>query len=127
MSRKVGNYGEKLAQWYIAERKGYRITARNIYSRFGEIDLIAQDGDQVVFVEVKYRIIKGYAQNCGLPEDYVDRYKLKKLKRTILYYISKKNIQNFRIDVCSITHNKEMGKIFFRYHMALSDQRNHMM
>ncbi|MBP5618294.1 MAG: YraN family protein, partial [Clostridia bacterium] len=50
----TGERGEKLAARYL-RRKGYRILERNFQTRFGEIDLIARKGDQLVFVEVKTR------------------------------------------------------------------------
>jgi putative endonuclease len=58
-----GRLGENLAVTYL-EELGYRILERNFrYSRIGEIDIIAQEGDEVVFVEVKL------TQHCfsGIP------------------------------------------------------------
>jgi putative endonuclease len=54
MNYTKGSEGEQWCLHYL-ERKGYRIVARNFHSRWGEIDLIAQDGEFVVFVEVKTR------------------------------------------------------------------------
>jgi len=47
-----GRQGETLAAGFL-EEKGYRILARNFRSRFGEVDIIAQKDETVVFVEVK--------------------------------------------------------------------------
>ncbi len=49
-----GSRGERLAA-RLLKQKGYRILARNCRSRWGELDLIARDGDTIVFVEVKTR------------------------------------------------------------------------
>ena len=49
-----GKRGETLAAAFL-QRKGCRVLRRNVRNRFGEIDLIVQDGDEVVFVEVKTR------------------------------------------------------------------------
>lgn len=49
-----GAWGERAAQDFLA-RKGYRILDANFRTRFGEIDIIAQDGKYIVFVEVKTR------------------------------------------------------------------------
>jgi putative endonuclease len=50
----LGEEGERLARKFL-ERRGYRIIASNYRTRMGEIDLIAEDGQTLVFVEVKAR------------------------------------------------------------------------
>ena len=52
--RRLGAFGERLATAHL-EAKGYRIRARNYRCREGEIDIVAQDGDTLVFVEVRTR------------------------------------------------------------------------
>ena len=52
--RSVGRDGEEHAAGHL-ERLGYRLLARNVRTRFGEIDLIAYDGQTIVFAEVKTR------------------------------------------------------------------------
>lgn len=52
--RRLGAFGERLAAAYL-EAKGYRIDARNYRCREGEIDIVAQDGQTLVFVEVRTR------------------------------------------------------------------------
>ena len=54
LNRKLGREGELAAASYL-RRKGIRILARNFHCNSGEIDLIARDGDTLVFVEVKTR------------------------------------------------------------------------
>lgn len=49
-----GQEGESAAERYL-RHKGYRIVARNLRSRVGELDLVAEDGQVLVFVEVKAR------------------------------------------------------------------------
>ena len=49
-----GQAGESAAEEYL-RRKGYRIVARNLRSPLGELDLVAEDGQVLVFVEVKAR------------------------------------------------------------------------
>jgi len=53
-ARETGQVGENLAVRYL-QRQGLRILSRNFSCRRGEIDLIAADGDELVFVEVRYR------------------------------------------------------------------------
>ena len=52
--KELGYFGEKVVAYYL-ERKGYRILKRNFCIRGGEIDIIAQKGDIIAFVEVKTR------------------------------------------------------------------------
>ena len=52
--QEAGKHGEDLAEAEL-RRRGYAILARRYRTRFGEIDIVAQDGDVVVFVEVKAR------------------------------------------------------------------------
>lgn len=71
----LGNLGEKLAREYLAA-KGYAICEENWHSGKYEIDIIAQDGLQLVIVEVKTRSTNEF----GNPEDFVTP---KKIQRTI--------------------------------------------
>ena len=52
--RKVGGWYEKIAANYL-EKNGLQIKVMNYRCKLGKIDLIARDGDELVFVEVKYR------------------------------------------------------------------------
>lgn len=79
--RETGMVWEQAAAEYL-ERQGYRIVEKNFYSRYGEIDLIAEDGETLVFVEVKYRS----GTKIQSPEEAVDRKKQKKICRTADYY-----------------------------------------
>lgn len=63
--RAFGRKGELIAMNYLA-RRGYRILATNYYCRFGELDIVAQKGETLVFVEVKCRrSIDGFEQAVG--------------------------------------------------------------
>lgn len=68
--RAVGAHYEERAADYLKEA-GYRILARNFQNRTGEIDIIARDGEYLVFVEVKYRADGA----CGSPLEAVDSRK----------------------------------------------------
>ena len=54
LTRLLGNRGERLAAKFLA-RKGIRILRRQHKMPSGELDIIAMDGDRIVFVEVKTR------------------------------------------------------------------------
>ena len=69
--REFGTSVEKAVAEYL-EKKGFRILEHQYQSPFGEIDLVCQDGDEVVFVEVKAR----QTSTFGYPEESVTRQKL---------------------------------------------------
>ena len=77
-----GKDGEDAACRYF-KRKGYRIVARNVHSRFGEIDIIAEDGAYLCFVEVKTRAPDAIAR----PAEFVDSKKQQKLRLTAQLYL----------------------------------------
>lgn len=80
--REKGFFYEGIAAEYL-KKKGYRIIARNYYTRFGELDLIARDGDYLVFVEVKYRA----GCCCGHPLEAVNRNKIRHIRRSAQLYL----------------------------------------
>lgn len=55
--RAIGEWGETLAQQFL-ERHGYTIVTRNFFTRWGEIDIIARQGDTWIFIEVKLRTVR---------------------------------------------------------------------
>ena len=80
--QRLGNYGELLAR-QILEDRGYRILHRRYKTRYGEIDLIARDGNQLVFIEVKTRMSKAF----GTGLDAVTKQKRIHLLRTAYCYL----------------------------------------
>jgi putative endonuclease len=95
----VGQAGEELARDFLA-RQGYEIIDKNFRTRFGEIDIVAKEGDIFVFVEVKAR--RGIS--FGLPEEAVTFRKQNKIVRMGLWYLREKHLEDvsWRIDVISI-------------------------
>lgn len=83
-SRLLGRWGEERAAEYLRD-KGFTIRAANWRCRFGEIDLIADDGVYLCFVEVKLRKSAFY----GTPGAYVTRRKQEKLRTSALLYLSR--------------------------------------
>lgn len=98
-SRAVGaNYEEKAAQYL--ETCGYQMRERNFRCRMGEIDLIAEEGGYLVFIEVKYRS----GIRTGEPQEAVNYRKQRKICRTASYYCLKNKIplkQPCRFDVAA--------------------------
>ena len=91
--------GEQLAAVYL-KKKGLTIVERNYRCFIGEIDIIARDGETIVFVEVKSRRSSGF----GDPASSVDIRKQKKLSKVALAYVGEHNLENrrARFDVISI-------------------------
>ncbi|OGS19796.1 MAG: YraN family protein [Elusimicrobia bacterium RIFOXYA2_FULL_40_6] len=98
----IGRQGEDEAVKHLLEN-GYLISDRNFKTRFGEIDIIAFDKNEIVFVEVKKRTGAAY----GIAQSAVDFRKQRKLAKMAFYYIKTKHFynRNFRFDVLAITDN----------------------
>lgn len=79
--RAVGTEQERRAAAYLREQ-GYKIIASNFRCRYGEIDLIAKDGEYLVFVEVKYRTDSA----AGEPQEAVGRRKQERICRSATCY-----------------------------------------
>jgi putative endonuclease len=72
----LGRRGERAAEKYL-RRCGYRIVERNFRAAGAEIDIVAMDGETLVFVEVKTR----RSRDAGAPEEAVDERKQKQIRR----------------------------------------------
>ena len=84
----LGKWGEDLATAYL-EQKGYTIVERDWKSGRRDIDIIAIDGNTVVFVEVKTRKNSVF----GEPEEAIDFHKLQNLQQAIDHYVKYKHIR----------------------------------
>lgn len=95
----LGKLGERLATNAL-ERRGYRIVERNFRCRAGEIDLVAEEGLDLVFVEVKTR----RGTSWGLPEEAVNDRKARKLRQVAGHYLELHNLPEcaWRIDVVAV-------------------------
>ena len=106
---RIGILGEDLGQKYLLD-KGYVIIERNFRKPWGELDIIAKDGNGIlVFVEVKtlYNNVSRETYSNLTPEDNLTRSKLFKLQKTALLYVGHNqdliNDKGFRIDLLAIT------------------------
>ncbi len=95
----LGPAGEKVAARHL-RRAGYRIVARNYTCPAGEIDVIALDGDTLVFVEVKTRCRADLAD----PEVNITAHKRRQLTHVARYYLAEKSAQErpSRFDVVAV-------------------------
>jgi len=94
-----GKRSEIIAADYL-KNKGYKILETNYKNKIGEIDIIAQDEDYLVFVEVKARL----SQAFGHPFDAIDGRKQQKIRAVASIYLmkNKKYGTNCRFDAISI-------------------------
>ncbi len=79
----LGRWGEAAAAEYL-KKKGFRLLAAGWHCRFGEVDLLVEDGQYLVFVEVKLRKSAAFAQ----AREFVDVRKQNKLRTTAQMYLS---------------------------------------
>lgn len=105
MDRKaLGALGEKKAVEYLKKRR-YRIRETNFRCRAGEIDIVAQDKDYLVFVEVRTRT----GSDFGTPEESVNAAKKERLVSVALTYLqTHRNLPSlWRFDVVAIEADPE--------------------
>ncbi len=97
--KELGAKGEEIAVRYL-QRQGYRILERNYRIKLGEIDIIAEQGADLVFIEVKTRSDTLF----GSPFDSVTVPKQRQLSKVALAYISKCGCHNrpARFDVVGV-------------------------
>lgn len=97
-TQKTGALGESFAAGYY-EKNGFKIVARNYHSRYGEIDVIAENDFYIVFCEVKTRSVNAVVR----PSDNVGKAKIKKLTLTAMKYLSDSgNDKQPRFDVFEV-------------------------
>ena len=111
IKRKLGDLGEKIAEKYLRE-KNYQILKKNYQKRWGEIDIIAKENQEIVFIEVKTRT-KNKSDFYGQPQDSVNFFKQQKLIKTAKTYLFENDYSsqtNWRIDVIAIKLNEQNGK-----------------
>ena len=104
--REVGARQESRAAEYL-ESLGYNIPVRNFRCRFGEIDLIAWDGDILCLGEDKTRT----NLQMGLPREYVTPVKQRRIKKTALFYLAAHDLDcPARFDVAEVYAEKPGDK-----------------
>ena len=100
----LGRKGEKLAAEYL-KKQGCKIVKRNYKTPFGEADIIAQDKDEIVFVEVKTRI----GDKFGTPREAVTKTKQQRYyKIAECYWLKTGEEPNARFDVAEVLATGEI-------------------
>ena len=110
---RLGKWGEEHARRYLGG-ESYKVSATNYRSRWGEVDIIAQLGEEMVFVEVKTR--RGVV--FGTPEQSVTAAKFQRLIATAQDYLQKNSLEQAprRADMISISLG-DQGKLLRLEHL----------
>jgi len=103
-----GKEAEKAAVAFL-KTQGYKIRECNYRTRFGEIDIIAQDKDVICFVEVKAR----HSLDLGSPEEAVFPRKQKQISKTAIHYLKMNKLleQAARFDVLALLYKDNRPQI----------------
>jgi len=111
--KKLGFLAEGIARHYLI-KKGYKILAANYKMNFGEIDIIAQKDDMVVFTEVKANIKLYEGLEPELRVDYKKQNKL--IKLATAYMLNKKMTDTgWRLDIISVVFDSENKKAHIKH------------
>ena len=104
----LGKLGEELALKKV-KRLGYKCIARNYRCALGEIDLIAKDGDCLVFIEIKTR----RGRSLGSIKEAIDKRKKRQLSKVALAYLKSNDSCDVksRFDVVAISLNQDKEQI----------------
>lgn len=99
IKKELGNLGEQLAVEFL-EKNQYKIIKRNFFCRQGEIDIIAKDKKEIVFIEVKTRTSNKY----GRPSESVNTVKQFRMYNSAKYFLYKYNLfeECIRFDVIEV-------------------------
>lgn len=115
--KSLGQIGEDIAAKYL-KKKGYKILDRNYCNtlgrRLGEIDIIARRNGEIVFVEVKTRILQ---EKTVLPEENINPAKLHKLSKIANAYIKSNKLWDgpFHFDAISVLYDEVEKKAQVRH------------
>jgi putative endonuclease len=119
--KNIGKLGEDLALKYLVSKK-YSILDKNyipqeiLGRQIGEIDIIAQKDDQIVFFEVKT-----LSKNQNFyPEQKINQNKLAKIIKSAKYWLTKNKAKNWRIDVIALELDKERNKAIVRHYKNIT-------
>ena len=102
----VGKQGELLAREFL-QKAGYALLAANYSTRQGELDIVAQDGNDVVFIEVKAR----RSRRFGTAAEAVTWRKRQHIMATALFFLQKERprCKSYRFDVIEVYLSESGG------------------
>lgn len=97
-NRAIGTHYETMGQEYL-QKQGYHFIERNVYTPFGEIDLIMSKEGIYYFIEVKYRSNQKY----GTCKDAMTSKKLLHMKRSVIFYRKQHHISAYHLCILAVT------------------------
>lgn len=113
----LGDRAEEAAVNFL-RKTGFKILDRNFQSsRYGEIDIVARDKKQLVFIEVKSKS----SEDFGLPEEEFTSFKKAHLRRAIQNYFWVKSLEtdNWRVDLVAVDFSKDINQPEIRHHIGV--------
>ena len=96
-NQRIGKWGEEVAAGFLV-RRGCEIVARNARTPHGEIDIVARQGDVILFVEVKTRT----SNKMGLPEESITPRKREHMLAAADHYAAEHEIDHWQMDVVAV-------------------------
>ena len=100
----LGKKGEALAEKFL-KKQGLKILEKNFRTPFGEADLIASFGDEIIFIEVKTRV----GDSFGLPSEGVTPQKKERYYKIATFYgLTTKEEPNARFDIIEVYDGKKI-------------------
>ncbi|HUY05487.1 MAG TPA: YraN family protein [Candidatus Paceibacterota bacterium] len=118
--KEVGALGENVAAEYL-RRHGFRIRDRNIARKTGELDIIAEQGDTLHFVEVKTNLVDEFPDDAGTGDAYdpsqnLHEAKIRKVARTGEWYVLEKDWEGeWQVDGVLVWLRRRDGMAKVRY------------
>lgn len=108
LAHRFGREAETLASVYL-ESLGYRILERNVRTPYGEIDIVARDGETLVIVEVKAR----HSRRYGTPQEALTPLKRTRIRDAALAYLQSQNIFHLpcRFDVITLEVRRDQTSL----------------
>ncbi len=100
LKTEIGQIGEEMTARYL-RKQGLIIVRRNYHSRYGEIDIVAEGREYILFIEVKTR-----AENSPIsPVGAVTRAKQRKIVLTAFDFLKKRRVHtNYRFDIAEVVY-----------------------
>ena len=111
----VGRWGEETAAKYLSQN-GYEIITRNARTPYGEIDIIARQGDLTIFVEVKTLT----SSKNFFPEQNVTARKRDHMLACAEHYSTENNIDHWQIDVIAVERKQGLEPKITHFENAIS-------
>ena len=96
-NQRIGQWGEEKAAEYLTQ-KGCEILGQSVRTPYSEIDIIAKQGDTIIFIEVKTRT----SNKMGLPEESITSRKREHMIACAEHYAAEYEIDHWQIDVIAI-------------------------